>query len=108
MLFTLLMSMLWITPWASAAARDEINASRTACPDLQRQSVGHQIKPRAHRFLPPARGRVSCQDQECSLEAVLGIVLVVQDTLTALQNHGTMTAHERGKSGFIAFLGKSP
>jgi hypothetical protein len=70
--------------------------------------MSYQVKPRAHGFFPPPRSSFTCQDQNRRLKCIFGIVPVMQHTLTAVQNHGAMTAHQGAKRLFIALLGKTP
>ncbi len=69
---------------------------------LLRQAIGDAVQPAAHRFGATQRSRFAAEDEKDGLKSILGVVGIVQDTLTDAQHHRSMPPHQRRESVLIA------
>ncbi len=69
-------------------------------PGLGRNSQRHAVQPAADRLAATDRVGPTCQDQECRLRRVLGIVLVAQHLPADPQDHRPMAIDQRREGRF--------
>jgi hypothetical protein len=66
-------------------------------PRLQGRPVGDPVEPIAERILVADGARPSSEYEEDGLKGVLGIVMVVEDTSTEVQDHGSVALYQNRK-----------
>ncbi len=67
---------------------------RCGRPRLQRRLVRHPMQPVDDHFSGHDGSRLADEDEEGSLEGVLGVVVVVEDPAAHSPHHRTMALHE--------------
>ncbi len=67
-------------------------------PGARTDPQSHAVEPARQRVTPPDRARLLRQDQECRLERILGVVVVVQDLMADPLYHRPMPL-DQGREG---------
>lgn len=63
------------------------------------------MEPRADRVALTDRAGFASQDQECGLEGILRVVLVMQDLTADAENHRAVPLDEGGEGRFSCLIG---
>jgi hypothetical protein len=71
-------------------------------------TVCYAMEPRAQRVLHPQRPGLLDQDEEGSLEGILGIVRIGKDVSADAQHHRSMPFDKRSERQFGCFAAASP
>src|SRR5258708_12600987 len=66
-----------------------------------RRAVGHAVQPVAEQFRSPDRPRLADQNEEGSLEGILGVVGVAEDTAAAPEHHWAVPTPHPDKTAFV-------
>jgi hypothetical protein len=64
--------------------------------------VGNPVQPTPHRGRLPDRSRLTGEDQECDLEGVVNVLLVVQDVPADRPDQAPVAVYQRGKRLLVA------
>jgi hypothetical protein len=67
----------------------------------QRQAKGNLMQPASQRFTGANGRRLACQNEECRLERILGVLHVSQDAPAGREYHWAVKAHDLGKRRFV-------
>src|SRR5713226_3365337 len=74
---------------------------------LSRKPIRHLVEPILHGIVPAHGGSFACQNQKRSLEDVLGILRLVQDTPANTHDQWAVPLHQYGESRFIPLVRKA-